>query len=68
MLAALTGVGEHTGYHRWVATSVHVRSRDGAIAIARDGERAQAMDAFNFGKLERRLLVYRRHPDHDMPA
>lgn len=68
VLAALTGVGEHTGYHRWAATSVHVKSRDGAIAIARDGERAEAMEALDFGKLERRLLIYRRHPDHDMPA
>lgn len=59
VLAALAGVGEHTGYHRWLATTVEVRSHDGAVGIARDGETGETREAFEFAKLEQRLVIYR---------
>lgn len=68
VLGALAGITEHTGFHRWLATDVKVTSRQGAVTIARDGEPGEARETFEFGKLEQRLLVYRRHPDQDTPA
>lgn len=68
VLAALTGVGEHTGYHRWATTSVRVKSRDRGVAIARDGETGDAVEALDFGKHEQRLLIYRSRPNQAKPA
>jgi undecaprenyl-diphosphatase len=60
VLSALGWVGEHTGYRRWFAADVRVESRDGRVDIATDGEPGELRETLDFGKLDERLLIYRK--------
>jgi diacylglycerol kinase family enzyme len=60
--AALTGTLRRSGvFETWVATSVHVRSADGPLRLARDGETFDGDDDFEICKDERRLVVFTPH-------
>jgi undecaprenyl-diphosphatase len=60
VLAALLGRTERTEhYDSRSMNSVHIDSRSGPVEIATDGEPGKAAQAFEFGKLPDRLLVYR---------
>ncbi len=57
--AAVTGtLGRTRVFDTWQTTSVHVRSDDGPLRLARDGETFDGDDDFEIGKDGRRLTVF----------
>jgi undecaprenyl-diphosphatase len=59
VLAALTGTLRRSGvFETRVATSIHVRSADGPLRLARDGETFDGDDDFEISKDGSRLVVF----------
>jgi diacylglycerol kinase family enzyme/membrane-associated phospholipid phosphatase len=61
LLSLLTGrVGRCAAYERWSATELEVRSLDGPLQLARDGETWRGSTAFRVHKLDDPLVVVQR--------
>jgi diacylglycerol kinase family enzyme len=59
VLAALTGTLRRSRvFERWPATTLHVRSADGPLRLARDGETFDGDDEFEIAKNGSRLVVF----------
>ena len=59
VVAALTGTLRRSRvFETWQTTSVHVRSSDGPLRLARDGETFDGAEAFEIGKDGTRLAVF----------
>jgi len=68
LLAVATGrLGRCRVYEAWTAKSLHVRSLDGPLRLARDGETFDGSDEFEVEKEPQPLAVYVPPPDepHD---
>lgn len=64
LLAVATGrLARCRVYEAWTTTSLHVRSLDGPLRLARDGETFDGPDEFDIRKEERPLAVYVPPPD-----
>jgi diacylglycerol kinase family enzyme len=62
VLATLAGLAERSRVYRSrLVTELRVDSRDGPVAIARDGEWGEPAASFRFDKLPGRLVVFRPH-------
>jgi undecaprenyl-diphosphatase len=60
--AALTGTLRRSRvFETWLTTSLHVKSTDGPVRLARDGETFDGVDEFDIGKNGRRLAVFTPH-------
>ncbi|MDQ1397510.1 MAG: hypothetical protein QOG64_2769 [Acidimicrobiaceae bacterium] len=60
LTAVLTGrLGRCRVYQQQLATSLAVRSRQGSLRLARDGETFDGSEEFTVGKCEKPLLIYR---------
>lgn len=58
LLSILTGrLGRSRAYERWTAREVHIRSRQGPLRLARDGETWQGPEEFTVRKRPGALLV-----------
>jgi diacylglycerol kinase family enzyme/membrane-associated phospholipid phosphatase len=65
VLATLAGLAERSGVYRSrLVTELGVISRDGPVAIARDGEWGEPASRFRFAKLPGTLVVYRSSGTH----
>jgi undecaprenyl-diphosphatase len=62
VLAALTGTLRRSQvFETWQATELHVRSADGPLRLARDGETFDGDDDFEIAKNGSRLVVFTPH-------
>jgi diacylglycerol kinase family enzyme len=60
VLATLAGLAERSSVYRSrLLTGLRMESRDGPVALARDGEWGEQAGRFEFAKLPGRLVVYR---------
>jgi hypothetical protein len=48
-------------FETWQTTGLHVRSDDGPLRLARDGETFDGADDFEIGKNGQRLAVFTPH-------
>jgi diacylglycerol kinase family enzyme len=63
VVAALTGTLRRSRvFETWQTTSVHVRSSDGPLRLARDGETFDGAEAFEIAKDGTRLAVFTPRP------
>jgi len=63
VLAAVTGTLRRSRvFETWPATAVHVRSGDGPLRLARDGETFDGTDEFDIAKAGERLAVFTPGP------